>query len=66
MRSTALGSAFPFGASRAVTVVPSRVVSTSARSTVPTLVPAGTSPASTVPRGSLAPAARHVHVDSSD
>ena len=45
-------------------MVPSRVVSTSALSTVPTLDPAGTRPASTVPRGCLAPAARHVQVDS--
>ena len=52
------------GGRRAVTVVPSRVVSTSARSTVPTPVPSGTREASTVPRGCLAPAARHVQAES--
>ena len=66
MRSTGFGSLLPLGASSAVTVVPSSVVSTSARSTVPTAVPGGTRSADTVPRGSLAPAARHVHVVSSD
>ncbi len=45
-------------------MVPSRVVSTSARSTEPTSDPTGTSSASTVPRGCLAPAARHVQVES--
>ncbi len=56
---------FSLGVISAVTVVPSRVVSTSARRTEPTPAPSGTSEASTVPRGCLAPAARHVHVDSS-
>ena len=49
----------------AVTTVPSRVVSISARSTDPTPAPSGTSAASTVPRGCLAPAARQVQVASS-
>ena len=65
MRSTALGSDLPLGARSAVTVVPSRVISTSARSTLPTAVPGGTRPADTVPRGSLAPAALQVQVVSS-
>ena len=47
-------------------MVPSSVVSTSARSTEPTAEPSGTSEASTVPRGCLAPAARHVQVASPD
>ncbi len=47
-----------------MTVVPSSVVSTSARSTDPTPDPSGTSAASTDPRGWLAPAARQVHVES--
>ena len=41
--------------------MPSRPISTSARSTAPTACPGGTSPASTVPLGWRAPAARHVH-----
>ena len=45
-------------------MVPSSVVSTSARSTEPTPEPSGTSEASTVPRGCLAPAARQVQVES--
>ena len=55
----------PLGARRAVTVVPSRLVSTSARNTEPTPDPSGTRVDSTVPRGCLAPTARHVHVDGS-
>ena len=43
-------------------MVPSMVVSTSARTTDPTPAPSGTSVASTVPRGCLAPAARQVQV----
>jgi hypothetical protein len=42
-------------------VMPSISKSASARRTSPVLVPAGRSPLSSVPRGSLAPAARQVH-----
>ena len=41
--------------------MPSRPISTSARSTAPTASPAGTRAASTVPLGCRAPAARQVH-----
>ncbi len=60
-----LGAAFPLGGSRATTVVPSSVDSTSALRTAPAPVPSGTKEASTVPRGCLAPTARHVQVVSS-
>ena len=61
MRSVGRLSSFARLGASARTVVPSRVVSTSARRTVPGVVPSGTSAATTVPRGWRAPAARHVH-----
>lgn len=66
IRSTGLvlSLALALVGSRAMTLMPSNVDSTSARTTVPTAVPSGTRSSATVPRGCLAPAARHVHVPS--
>ena len=54
-----------FGARTAVISIPSMNCSVSARSRSPTETPSGRRVASTAPRGSRAPAARHVHEPSS-